>query len=154
MGELAVIGSTGGGQRLSRRSGGTESAGNTYRSRRARKRGGKRGGEGDGIFRVPRGLMSEHGVEHDDEFAHAGGERDLRFLARRKQSRVKGAQDRIAASGDQCAHIEHGTNLGATAPNRTCTTELAAVVVERRYSYQGRDLSSAERAELRQVGQK
>jgi hypothetical protein len=78
--------------------------------------------------------MSEHGVEHDDEFAHASGERDLGFLARCEQSRVKGAQGRIMASCHQGAHIEHGTNLGTTAPNRPCTTELAAVVVERRYS--------------------
>src|SRR6202035_6029396 len=133
------------GQRLSPMSSGTDSARDNYRARRARKRGGKRGGEGDGVFRVPRGLMSEHGVEHDDEFAHAGGERDLRFLAGRQQSRVKGAQDRIAASGDQCAHIEHGTNLGATAPNRTCTTELAAVVVERRYSDQRGNLLTIQR---------
>jgi hypothetical protein len=75
-------------------------------SRRYSYSGGTRGGG------VPRGLMSEHGVEHDDEFAHAGGERDLGFLARREQSRVKGAQGRIAASCHQGAHIEHRTNLG------------------------------------------
>jgi len=38
--------------------------------------------------------MSEHGVEHDDEFAHAGGERDLGFLARRKQARVNATEMR------------------------------------------------------------
>jgi hypothetical protein len=50
-------------------------------------RGGKRAGEG-GKFRVPRRSLSEHSIEHDEDFAHAGGERDFGFLARRNQSRV------------------------------------------------------------------
>lgn len=58
--------------------------------------GGKRGGE-CGKFRVPRRALSEHSIEHDEEFAHAGGERDFGFFARRNQSRVKGSQQRIAA---------------------------------------------------------
>jgi hypothetical protein len=45
-------------------------------------------GEG-GKFRVPRSLLSEHGVERDETLARAGGERDLGFLARRNQSRKR-----------------------------------------------------------------
>jgi hypothetical protein len=54
---------------------------------RAAARGGKREGEGS-KFRALGCLLSEHGVVHNEK-------RDLRFLARRNQSRVKGSQERI-----------------------------------------------------------
>ena len=88
------------------------------------------------------------------KLAHAGGERDLRFLAGRQQAHVEASQDRIAAGCAQGAHIEYRTNLGAPTPNRPCPAQLAAVTVERRYSYQRGDLSSVQCAELRQMGQK
>jgi hypothetical protein len=112
------------------------------------------GGTRGRLGRVPWGLMPEHGVEDDKKLAHATYEGDLRFLARRKQSRIKGPRQRISTSCDQRTHIKHRANLSATAPNRSCTTELAAVVIERRDSNQGRDLSSTKRAEFRQMGQK
>ena len=48
----------------------------------ARTRSGKRGGRVANEFRVPRQLMPENGIEHDEQLAHASGKRDLGFLAR------------------------------------------------------------------------
>jgi len=97
-------------------------------------------------FRVPRELMSENGIEHDEQFAHAGGKRDLGFLAGRQQACVKRLHHRIAACRYQGRHVEHRPNLGTTAPNRPCTTELAAVVVERCDAEQCCNLAAGERA--------
>jgi hypothetical protein len=119
----------------------------------ARTRGGERAGDATGEFRVPRQLMPENGIEHDEQFAHAGDKRDLGFLAGRQQPCVKRPQHRIAARRHEGRHIEYRADLGAAAPNRTPAAQLAAIVIERCDANQRGDLAAAEGAELGQVGQ-
>jgi hypothetical protein len=140
-------------QRLSPMSSGTGRSQDNDRAA-ARTGGGKRGGEVEGEFRIPRGLMSEDGIEHDEQLAHAGGERDLGFLTGCPQPCVKRLQHRVAARRYQGTHVEHRADLGAAAPNRAPAAQLAAVMIERCDAYQRCDLAAAESPEFRQMGQK
>ncbi len=115
------------GQRLSPMPSAVDSMCDDYR-RGARGSGGERGGRSCANahdFGVPLSLMSKYDIEYHEQLAHAGDEWHFRFLARSKQSRVKGSQDWVSTSCDQGAHVAHGTNLGTATPNRTCVTQLA-----------------------------
>jgi hypothetical protein len=110
-------------------------------------RGGKRVGQirlNSAEFRIPRRLMSNHSVEHDEQLAHGRGQRHLRFLAGGTQTKIKHPQHRVA-SGCYRAHVKHRAHLGATAPNRARPAHLATVAVERCESHhQDGDLAAAE----------
>src|SRR5262249_23574783 len=64
------------------------------------------------------------------------------------------ADDGIEASGDESAHIQDSSDLGAATPNAAPAALLAAVPVERCDSDQGSELLLAQGAELRDERQK
>ena len=54
------------------------------------------GGQGLGHGGVPRGLVLAEGVGEDEELAHAGGERQLGWLAGRAQPAAEGVEAETA----------------------------------------------------------
>src|SRR3989442_14577613 len=67
-------------------------------------------------FRAPRGPMFQHRIQNDQQFAHAGRQRDLLRLPGSAQALIEHAEDGIEASRHDCAHIEHGADLRPAAP--------------------------------------
>src|SRR2546426_8471110 len=107
------------------------------RDNRTAARGGKSGGRGGRYccrVRTPGSLMSDQGVKHDEQLAHACGERNLGFLTRGAEAKIKRPQHWIASRRHQRAHVEYRAHFGATAPDRSRSTHLATVAIERRDS--------------------
>ena len=59
-------------------------------------------------------------------------------------------EKRVVAHPDQCVHVEDPAQVGASTTNHANATELATVLVERRYPDQFGRLSAIESAEFRQ----
>jgi len=103
-------------------------------------------------FGIPIGLVAEHGVEDDEELAHAGGHDELKGLSGGFEFGGEGFDGRVEVSGGERGHVEGGSDAGPTAPDHASPAELSAVAVERRHADQGRDRLSVELAEFRQLG--
>jgi len=97
--------------------------------------------------------MLNQGIKHDEQLAHARGERDLRFFAGCAQTKIEGPQHRVAARYHQRAHVEHLAHLGATTLNRACPKHLGTVVVEWCDSHHSGNLATTQSAELGQMGE-
>ena len=65
--------------------------------------------------------MLDHGVEDDEQLAHAGCEGQLLRLASGQQPLVEVPDNGIEAGGCQGSHIEGGADPGASAPYGTFT---------------------------------
>ena len=102
---------------------------------------------------APRGAVFEHGVEYDQQFAHARDERHLLRLAGCQQLLVEVADDRVVTAGYHRSHIQGGSYSGAPAPDGPFAPQGAAIAVEGSHSHQGGYLPAIQRSQLRQVGQ-
>ena len=71
-------------------------------------------------------LALVHGVENNEEFTHAGGERLLCRFASPSQALMELLQNRIAANCDNGTHVHYRANPGATAGNHTLALPGAA----------------------------
>ena len=98
--------------------------------------------------------MLEHGVEEDEQLAHASCEGHLLRLTRGQQPLVEVPDDRVVAAGHQRTHVESGADPGASSPYGTFAPQRAAVPVEGSHSHEGSGLSSIQGAQLWQVRQK
>ena len=97
--------------------------------------------------------MFQHGVDDGDQLAHAGSDGQFLGFARSAKALMKAADHRIKASDNQGCYIQRRTHRRTTTPNGPLSTHNAAVPVERRYSYQSRDLLAVQSAQLRQFRQ-
>ena len=61
---------------------------------------------------IERSAMFRHGVDGEQQFVHAGHERNLGQFATREQALVMGAQPWVVANGAQCRHPQGGTKSG------------------------------------------
>lgn len=103
--------------------------------------------------RFPRRFGFEHGVEDDQELAHAGGEDDFGLFAILGESLSEGFDGGVMVFGDQSGHVDHVANGGSSTADVACALVLATVVVERSDSDQRRDLLAVEFSQFRQLGQ-
>ena len=71
--------------------------------------------------------MLEHGVEDNQQLAHAGGEIQLLRPTSGQQPLVEVPDDGIEAAGYQRSHVEGGAYPGASAPNGAFAPQRAAV---------------------------
>ena len=78
--------------------------------------------------RVPIRAVAHHGIEDDQQLAHAGDEDDLVLLA--DQTIGKSSDHRIASPGGECGHVEYVTHHGAAALDTAGAGMFAAVVIE------------------------
>ena len=104
-------------------------------------------------WRVPGLIAREHGVEDNDQLAHAGDEGDLGLLAPGAQALVVGLEHRIVLGGGaHDRHKEELAELAASAPDVALAFALAAVVVEGRGADEGGGGFVADAPEFGQPG--
>jgi hypothetical protein len=86
-------------------------------------------------FLTPR----DHGIEDDDELAHAGGERNLLLLSFGDQTGIEGLEHGIVLGrGPETRHVEEVANLAASALDVALTLPSTAIVIIRSHTQQGR----------------
>ena len=102
----------------------------------------------------PGRAMLEHGIQNEQQLAHAGYESQLLRLTSRQQPLVEVPDDGVAAAAHQRSHVQGSANPGASAPDGPLDSQGAAVPVEGSHSHQGGDLPAVQCAQLRQVSQK
>jgi|RhiMetdeSRZDD1v2_1073273.scaffolds.fasta_scaffold195908_2 hypothetical protein len=66
------------------------------------------------LLYVPRLLVLDHGIEHHQELAHTGRQRDLCSLPRSPQTLVKRFEYWIIAHRHQGTHVQGGPHMGAS----------------------------------------
>jgi hypothetical protein len=82
------------------------------------------------IVRIPPGSpVFEDGVEDREQLAHAGHQSHLLRFAGRQETLVEFPYDRVAARGDQGAHVQRRSDLGPPSPHATMATQSARVAV-------------------------
>src|SRR5579863_5384621 len=101
---------------------------------------------------LPWFAVSQDGVEDDDEFTDAGGERLFSGFAGGSEFFVVSGDYGIGAAGDQGGHEESGAHAGAPAGDGAASAQGAAVAVDRGDTDQSGDFAAIESAELGQLG--
>src|SRR5262249_58434508 len=87
---------------------------------------------------VPGLIAGEHGVQDDDQLAHARDQRDLGFLALGAQPAIVGGEHRIVPGGGaHDRHVEEVAQFAPAASDVPPIAALAAVVVIRGEAEQG-----------------
>src|SRR5512139_1078766 len=79
---------------------------------------------------IPRGLVTDDGVEDGEKLAHASDDGDLFRFASSDEPLVGRADHRV---GTECAdggHVKHGANFATTAPDASSPDTFAAIVVQ------------------------
>src|ERR1700743_2984864 len=95
----------------------------------------------------------DHGVEDDNQLAHAGNERHLRLFSLGNQALIEGFDDGIVLGGGaEARHVDGVANPAATTLDVALATALSAIVVIRSKADQGRGDLVAYMAKLRHSG--
>src|SRR5215510_7420818 len=97
---------------------------------------------------MPRAAGAQDGIEDREELARTGDHGDLLEFSCGDEPEVHGPECRVEASTDECGHVEHGADRGSPTPNRTASSQRAAVAVEGGDADQSGDLLAGEGAEL------
>src|SRR5215207_5215551 len=77
------------------------------------------------VRRPPGSTVFEDGVEDREQLAHAGHQRHLLRFAGRQKTLVEFLHYRVAAGGDQGAHIQRPSDLGPPSPHATTAAQGA-----------------------------
>ena len=96
-------------------------------------------------------FAAEHGVENDEQLAHAGGEGRFRVFPARPQLSVKVLDDWIGTNRGDHGHVQDAPDLGPTTPDTTAAAQATAVAVKGRQSGQRGDLFAIKCTQLGQV---
>jgi hypothetical protein len=88
----------------------------------------------------------EDGVEDREQLAHAGHQGHLLRFAGRQKTLVEFLYDRVAACGDQGAHVQCRSDVGPPSPHATMAAQGARVAVEWSDPHQGSESLVGERA--------
>jgi hypothetical protein len=97
--------------------------------------------------------MLEHCVKDNQQLAHAGGKRDLRWFAVTEQPLIEGAEHWVTTAPRQRCHIEYIPYVTATAPNHALAAPRTTIAIKRCHADQGGNLPPIKRAEFRQMGE-
>lgn len=104
------------------------------------------------MLRVPLGIVLDHGVESNEELAHAGGEDDLGGLSGLAEAFGEGVDGGVVPACGQCGHVEDAAYGSASAFDGAFAAKGTTVAVEGGESYEGSDLRPVEFAELWKFG--
>ncbi len=91
-------------------------------------------------FSAPCGAVLQHGIEHDEQVAHPGGEGHLLRFPCGTQAVIEGLNHRIAPRGHQRPHIQDRANVRASSPDGTFPPEGAAIAIEGGHACSRRNL--------------
>jgi hypothetical protein len=105
------------------------------------------------LGRLPRGLGLEHRVQDRQQFAHAGGQRDLGRFAGCPQSLVERFDHGITPAGGNRGHVQHRPDPGPPAEDHAPSPALAGITVERTDPNQRADLPPVQGPQFGQRGQ-
>src|SRR5215213_10993020 len=75
------------------------------------------------VRRPPRGAVFEDGVEDREQLAHAGHQGHLLRFAGRQKTLVEFLHYRVAARGDQGAHVQRRSDVGSPSPHATMAAQ-------------------------------
>src|SRR3569833_4354786 len=100
----------------------------------------------------PRGVVSDHGVERNDELAHDGDDGDLWLLADGNEPLLEGFEGGIEPGGDLSGHEEAAPDGGPAAEDAAQAYHPSTVEVVGDDADQGGDRSDGQGAELGQQG--
>lgn len=98
-------------------------------------------------------LVSEDGVQDDEELSCGGDDGDELGFAGGHEAVAEGLEDGVVAGGDQGAHEQGSADDGSAAADEAPAAPFAGLAGVGRQSGQGRDLLGVERAQLGQFGQ-
>ena len=93
--------------------------------------------------------MLEHGVEHGQQFPHAGDERHLLGFAHSTQALIERLDCRVVPCRHDGRHIQGGPDLCASAPYHPFPVQRAAVTIERGHADKRGHLFVRQRAQFR-----
>jgi len=102
---------------------------------------------------LPAGVVLYHGIEDNQELAHAGHEGHLGRLSGQAQPQVKLPDHGVAAAGGESCHVEGGPDMGPASPAGSFPAGLSAVAVEGSHPDEGGELASAEGSQLGKAAQ-
>ena len=105
-----------------------------------------------GCLGVPLGIGSDHRVEDNEKFSHAGNEDHFGEFALSFQSISKLTNHWVVPASRQGRHVQYTSYSATPAKDRSFTSELPAVPVERRDANQCRDLLAVELSQFGQFG--
>ena len=83
--------------------------------------------------RLPRGAVSDHGVEDGEELPHAGHQGDLGWLPLLPQVLVEGPYSVVSPYSRQHAHVQYTPHMCSSSPHGSLSLPHTTVAVERRY---------------------
>ena len=75
--------------------------------------------------------MSQHGIEDDQQFPHAGNQRDFLGLAGRAEPPIEAPNHGIEAGRNDRSHVECHSHLGAPTPHRAFASQGPAIAIQR-----------------------
>src|SRR5271167_2623277 len=75
-------------------------------------------------------FVVKHGIENNEELAHAGDERGLGVLTIGTQPQIESSDGRIAAHTCHRRHIQDTPDLGASTPDTTTAAHASTVAVK------------------------
>ena len=97
---------------------------------------------------IPGGSVSDHGIEHGEQFTHGSDQGHLTGLAGCNQLLIEGLDRRVVDSGAHGGHVEGASDVGPTAPYGTSTPMTTTVPVQGSDTDKGGDLPAVEGAEF------
>ena len=98
-------------------------------------------------------MISDHGIQDEEQLPHAGGEGNLFWLACGKQSSIKRLDHRIESSSYQGGHVQSSPHRCAATPHFAFASQSATIPVERSDPYQGGNLVAVQFTQFRQLRQ-
>src|SRR5689334_18589197 len=90
-----------------------------------------------GFSMFPGRVITDHSIEGEEHFAHQGNGGELGGFAGGDKALVEVAERGLAAGGGPGGHVERGSHRGAPTGDRSCSLQLATVVIERGQTDQG-----------------
>ena len=68
-------------------------------------------------------FVAQHGIENDQQLAHAGGKRRFGMFAPGAQAQIENSDGWIAADSRHRRHVQYPPDLGASAPDATTAVQ-------------------------------
>ncbi len=93
----------------------------------------------------------KHGIENNEELAHAGDERELGVLTVGTQPQIESSDGRIAANSRHRRHIQDAPDLCASTPDTTTAALFSTVAVKWCQTGQRGDLLAIKHSQFRQL---
>ncbi len=100
---------------------------------------------------VPGGVGFGHGIEHGQELAHAGNQRDLGQFAGCFETLIEGLDSRVVAGCSERRHVQHAANFKAPALYTSSSLTRARIASDRGNAHECRNLATIELAQFRQL---